>query len=464
MRAKVLRKRHITALVLVFTALLILTECFFYLYKQNRRTLFRESVGIQANKVQTALNHEINSSLNLVLGMIAYIKTVDDLTVAEFNKLSKILISESDIIRNIVLAPNNVIECIYPLEGNEKIIGFHYMENDRLRDSVIRAINTGRPIMAGPVNLLTGGRGFAVRIPVFRDREKKHYLGLVVIIIDEIKFYDKIKILHDWQWLKYAIKGKDARGVDGELFFGEKSVFDNNPVTLNILLPEGSWILGAYPRAGWNSISLLNMIYFRFGGYSFAFIVTFLLYNLMRSNMQLSYFAHIDPLTGISNRRFFHTLVEKLLLREKRENGRLFFIFFDLDGFKSVNDNYGHKAGDFVLVETVNRIEKITRESDIFARMGGDEFLFIPLSVNTRNDVKILTDKIIGELSLPYYIGDKVIKIGCSIGISIYPDDSDTLDSLVRLSDQAMYTSKSRKTNTVTFYSDIESVFIGNNA
>ena len=461
MRERILRKRHITALILILTVLIILTECFFSMYRQNRKTLLREKVGIQANKVQLALNHEINSSINLILGMIAYIKTVDNLSVTEFNKLSEILLSESDIIRNIVMAPDNVISYIYPLEGNEEVLGINYIEDERFKEAVVRAIKTGRPIIAGPINLLTGGTGFSVRIPIFRDKEKKDYLGIVGIVIDEIKFYDKISILHDWQWLIYALKGKDAKGSAGEQFFGDEAVFKNDPVILNILLPEGSWILGACPKDGWDNINLYQMIYFRFTGYIFAFLVTFMLYHLMRSNMKLSYFANIDPLTGISNRRFFHSMVEKLLLREKRENGKLFFIFFDLDGFKSVNDNFGHKAGDAVLIETVARIEKITRESDLFARMGGDEFLFVPLSVRSADDAKILTDKIIREISAPYYTGKNVIKIGCSIGVCVYPDDSVSIDSLIKLSDQAMYTSKSRKTNTVTFYGDIETVFIG---
>ena len=460
MTEKILRKRHITALVLVFLVLSFFTESFFYYYKKDRNNNLREKVTIQATKVQTALNHEINSTLNLVQGMIAYINTVDSLTEEEFTKLAEILLRESDIIRNIVLAPDNVVSYVYPLEGNEKVLGLDYMKNTEQKTAVVRAMKTGKTIIAGPVNLVQGGRGFVARIPIFRDKGRKEYMGVAGIVIDEIKLYGKVRLLHSWHWLDYAIKGKDAKGLDGDLFFGKEYVFKNNPVTLSILLPVGNWILGAYPKHGWNSVNLLNMICFRLAGYSITVLVVFLLYNLMRSNVKLAYFAHIDPLTGISNRRFFHSVIEKILLREKRESGKLFFLYFDLDGFKSVNDNYGHKTGDAVLIEAVNRIKKSTRESDIFARMGGDEFLFVPMTVKEKDNAKLLSEKIINAVNSPYQIGKKVINIGCSIGISIYPDDSDSIDRLVKLSDQAMYTSKSRKSNTVTFYSDIETVFV----
>ncbi len=161
---------------------------------------------------------------------------------------------------------------MYPIKGNEQAIGLDYMKNEKQKGAVIKAIKTGKTVIAGPVELIQGGRGFIARIPVYKGKNKTDYWGLASIVVDEIKLYDQIRILHSWHWLKYALKGKDAKGMDGEIFFGDKSIFENNPVIFNIFLPEGSWVLAAYPKQGWNNVKLSNIIYFRTAGYSIALI------------------------------------------------------------------------------------------------------------------------------------------------------------------------------------------------
>ena len=460
MRARILRKKHVAVIIIVFLFLSFFTESFLNFYKQKKKVQLRDHVSVQANIVQTALLNEINSSLNLVLGLVSYISTADTLTYDNFNRIAETLYQKSDLIRNIGLAPDNVIKYMYPLKGNEKAIGLDYLANEAQRDAVLKAIKSGKTVIAGPVDLVQGGRGFIARIPIYKGKNKKDYWGLASIVVDEMKLYSRVRILHGWHWLQYALKGKDAKGKDGEIFFGDKSVFDNNPVTYNVYLPQGFWVLAAYPKQGWDNVKLINIIYFRTAGYSIAVIVVFLLFNLFRSNIMLTYYAHIDPLTGISNRRSFHFISDKILTREKRESGSLYFIYFDLDRFKSVNDKYGHRAGDAVLKETVKRINKCTRESDIFARMGGDEFLFVPLSVKEKENAYLLAEKIHSEISKPFFFEKKQIDIGCSIGLSMYPEDGGSIDELVKLADHAMYASKNSFSKNITFYNEIETVIM----
>ena len=457
-KEKLLNKIHYIVVFLIFIFIAFLTESFLFFYKHNQNNLLREKVTIEANKVQTALHNEINSSLNLVIGLVGYINTVDELTPEKFNRIAEVILSESEIIRNIGLAPGNVISFMYPLEGNRKALGMDYMKNTQQRGAVLKAVETGITVIAGPVNLVQGGRGFIARIPIYRGKNREDYWGIASIVVDEKKLYDRVDILQNNVWIKYALRGRDAGGIDGEIFFGDKDVFDSDPVTYKVVLPEGSWVLAASPENGWNNVRLKNVLTIRFSGYLIAVILSFLLLNLIRSNIKLNFYAHVDPLTGIANRRCFHFVSEKILLREKRENGSLYFIFFDLDGFKTVNDRYGHKAGDAVLKEAVKRIIKNTRESDIFARMGGDEFLFVPLSVKRKEDAVCLADKIVNELSMPFVFEKNSIQIGCSVGISLYPEDGEMIDDLMKKADQAMYSSKSKKGNCITFYSDIETV------
>ena len=457
---KTLRRRWPFFIVLlVFISLVVLTEGLLHFYKEEQMFLLREKVTAEANKVKTALTSEINSSLNLVLGMVGYLNIVDEITDEDFQKIAKVIVRESGIIRNIALAPANVISYIYPLRGNEKALGLDYMKNEEQKDAVLRAINTGKTIIAGPVNLVQGGRGFIARVPIYKGAHKSDYWGVASIVVDSIKLYDKSRILHSWHWIEYALKGKDSKGVDGEQFFGNKSIFEKKPATVRVELPEGSWILAAAPKNGWNNIKPGNILLCRLIGYSIALMLSFFLLNQFASHRKLALYAHVDSLTGIANRRSFHFVSEKIMLREKREKGDLYFIYFDLDGFKSVNDNYGHKTGDAVLAETARRIQRSTRESDIFARMGGDEFIFVPLSIEERKGAVLLSEKIISEITAPFIYEGREIKIGCSIGISVYPHDGESVDQLVKYADQAMYSSKNKHINSITFYNEIETVY-----
>ena len=457
---KTLRRRWPFFIVLlVFISLVVLTEGLLHFYKEEQMFLLREKVTAEANKVKTALTSEINSSLNLVLGMVGYLNIVDEITDEDFQKIAKVIVRESGIIRNIALAPANVISYIYPLKGNENALGLDYMKNEEQKDAVLRAINSGSTIIAGPVNLVQGGIGFIARVPIYKGAGKSDYWGIASIVVDSIKLYDKSRILHRWHWIEYALKGKDSKGVDGEQFFGKKSIFEKSPVTVRVELSEGSWILAAAPKHGWNNVKPGNILLYRLIGYSIALILSFLLLNQFASHRKLALYAHIDSLTGIANRRSFHFVSEKIMLREKREKGDLYFIYFDLDGFKSVNDNYGHKTGDAVLAETARRIQRSTRKSAIFARMGGDEFIFVPLSIEERKGVVMLSEKIISEVCKPFIHEGREINIGCSIGISVYPHDGESVDQLVKCADQAMYSSKNKHTNSITFYNEIETVY-----
>lgn len=111
----------------------------------------------------------------------------------------------------------------------------------------------------------------------------------------------------------------------------------------------------------------------------------------------------------------------------------------DLDKFKPVNDNYGHATGDKLLIEVSQRIKKTIRKEDTLARVGGDEFTIIFKNLATDKDASILAEKIIDQVSTPFYIDDHEITIGVSIGIAIYPSNADTLEGLLLRADAAMY-------------------------
>ncbi len=164
---------------------------------------------------------------------------------------------------------------------------------------------------------------------------------------------------------------------------------------------------------------------------------------------KLQHLATHDILTAIPNRRLLMENLESMLALARRNNENIILMFIDLDGFKDINDNYGHEAGDFLLKEVAERLKYHIRKSDTLARMGGDEFV---LGFMQSSDIDILANRIIKSISTPITLpsGNKV-EIGASIGISLFPDDGDTPETLIRVSDDRMYISKLKGKNRYTF-------------
>jgi len=151
--------------------------------------------------------------------------------------------------------------------------------------------------------------------------------------------------------------------------------------------------------------------------------------------------AHYDNLTNIDNRFSFNKHISKMIAQKIPFS--LFFI--DLDNFKPINDSYGHKAGDEVLIGVSKSISKLIREDDVFARLGGDEFALIIENVIDTKDLKLWEQKIIEATSIPISYYKHTLMVTCSIGISSYPKDSKDKDELIGLADEAMYKSKNMK-------------------
>ncbi|MCX6073547.1 MAG: PhnD/SsuA/transferrin family substrate-binding protein [Campylobacterales bacterium] len=166
---------------------------------------------------------------------------------------------------------------------------------------------------------------------------------------------------------------------------------------------------------------------------------------------QLHRMVNYDPLTNLPNRNLYMTLAEQMLGYTKRKGSKAIIAFLDLDGFKQVNDRYGHEMGDHVLKKASALLEQQLRLSDIIARIGGDEFVVL-LSDITLDDAETLLMRILDSLKEPFEINDVTISIGVSIGVTLFPDDCEDIDILIRHADAAMYRSKEAGRNRITYY------------
>lgn len=173
---------------------------------------------------------------------------------------------------------------------------------------------------------------------------------------------------------------------------------------------------------------------------------------LIQSNDELSDAAHHDVLTKLPNRLSLNGLMTKSIDVVKSEGGVLAICFLDLDGFKQVNDQFGHKAGDIVLRSAANRLRAAIRAEDSVLRLGGDEFVLLLGGLLTRAQSEILLSRIIRTIQEPISLGSDSVTIGASIGVTLFPFDNSAAGSLLAHADQAMYQAKIAGKNCWHFY------------
>ncbi len=167
---------------------------------------------------------------------------------------------------------------------------------------------------------------------------------------------------------------------------------------------------------------------------------------------KLHHLAHYDALTNIPNRMLFNDRLVQAVEQARRHKAKLALLFIDLDRFKKVNDTLGHDIGDLLLKEAARRIEACTRKSDTVARMGGDEFTVIMTNLQRPDDVSRLATKIIATLSAPFIVKHHECSVGASIGISIFPTDTDDVVTLLKNSDVALYQVKEHGRGDYRFF------------
>ena len=149
-----------------------------------------------------------------------------------------------------------------------------------------------------------------------------------------------------------------------------------------------------------------------------------------------------DALTGLPNRRLLEDRIATTLQHANRNHLKAAIMYIDLDGFKAINDTYGHAYGDEVLKTIAKRLLDCSRKEDTVARLGGDEFMVVLSEVNGLIDAQGPAAKIVEAVSEPIFINDLTLGLSTSIGISIYPDDAETVDALISIADYALYEAK----------------------
>lgn len=408
--------------------------------EQTKMALF---VSTQADKVERVLEKLMYKTQALSALVIQ-----NDGEVHDFERIAATIVDDPSI-RNIILAPKGIVTQVYPLEGNESVIGLDYFSDKDGNKEAIQAKESGNLVLGGPFNLVQGGQAMVGRYPVYYGdiKNEENFWGIVSVTLnypqalngaelDQLRFHGfafEIWRISPDTGEKQIIANSDYDYQKGASYIEQRMDFMN-----------AEWYFKLSPIKAWYQYP--ETWIFLFSGLLISVTVALLVlhnYDLNKLGRKLEEGSFQDGLTGAYNRRGLFRELEHLI-HKKRASFVLCYI--DLDKFKRVNDNFGHYIGDELLNTFVTAARKYIGKNDLIARIGGDEFIII----FTDTDDKHQSDQILKQIEAELFLMKKdsmnqKIAITFSVGMAVFPDDGTSSDELIRNADARMYEIKSAK-------------------
>lgn len=244
------RSPHLRLLLITPLVFLLLQQLIEIRYSVQLRNEERLGVSEQLSTVRYQLESRLSNNLSQINGLAAFIASNPNFTQQEFDTYAATVLQSEPALINLAAAPDLIVGYIYPLRGNEAALGLNYATNAAQSVAVQRTIQTASMVIAGPLELVQGGTAFVGRAPVYINNAAdgtRRLWGIVSAPISTASIYGDSNLFDPSIGLEIAIRGRDGLGEEGEVFFGNASVFDNpNTVTMPVVLGGGSWLIGAY--------------------------------------------------------------------------------------------------------------------------------------------------------------------------------------------------------------------------
>lgn len=356
-----------------------------------------------------------------------------------YSYLNNLLSKNENQIRNIGVCQDTTIIWNYPKEGNTAAIGVDLAKVDSQKELVLKVKNEQVPIFQGPVELVQGGTGFIIRLPIVR--KDTGYWGQISIVLKGDNIIEEINAYAEAAGLNVAIFNDQNKTVP---FFGSMSVVGESPLTFDVDPDFIDWKVAVSPKEGCEN----NQFIF-WGATILAVLIAagagLLTFRALKTNYQLRIMSSHDSLTGLFNRHYLNEYQTMVLAAAKRNNRRVGFMSMDLNHFKNINDTYGHNVGDLVLAETGRVLFESTRIGEAVFRLGGDEFLIIMPDIEDRIALLEARERLADSFKSEFHLADYPAKIAVSIGTALFPEDGNNIDALLQIADEEMYADKRKQ-------------------
>jgi diguanylate cyclase (GGDEF)-like protein len=392
--------------------------------------------------VQTRLTRELNAALFLTGGLKSYLVVRNGaLNRREVDAILEKLFEEAPHVRNFGVAVGYTLDYLYPVKGNERAVGLDYRKVPGQLAAVQRVIDGGVPVLLGPQRLVQGGTGLVYRAPISIHGK---YWGLISTVIDANSLFAETSSSAKAENIDVAIRGKDAKGHDGDVFLGDAALFKRRGAELiDMDVPGGKWVIALSSRALPSAPADIWRLHLAV--WALAAFLGWGVYALLVQRARLARLAMFDGLTALPNRTLIEDRLERAIAAQRRNPQTVSALLFaDLDDFKRINDEHGHRAGDAVLQGVAARATAAVRDVDSVGRWGGDE-LIVLLENAERDKIPDLVQRVRGAIESPIDYAGLRLQVGVSIGVAIVPDDGDGVQDLIRRADRMMYEDKQRR-------------------
>ena len=408
---------------------------------QMRIAELQSVITLQIDKLTSSLTKYFYKTQTL-----AAITITDNGKIENFEQVAAALIDDPSI-QGIIMAPKGIVSHVYPMLGNEILLGKDILTYSFGSWEAIRQARRSSPIvMAGPVPIMTGGTALIGRLSIYTDAKNKprQFWGIVSIALNfpevlkgaELRLLDELGLPYEiWRESPYGgARQILAKGVSPE---SRGAPYVEMPV--HIL--NGKWFFKLSAKRAW--YQLTETWLYVGSSVLLSLLVSMLAqrrYDMALAHRRLEEIVYIDALTGCLNRRgLFNDLGQRI---ETAPEKKFSLYYLDLNKFKPINDDYGHKAGDRVLQHFAAIMHKYAPKPHALARIGGDEFILILPGENDVARTQEALENARRELANGLPAEGIPVAITFSVGMATYPDHGTDLDALLSRADQAMYRDK----------------------
>lgn len=392
-------------------------------------------------EITVKISQSISTPINQLYTLQTYIINHN----GEISNIDEIanIISSTDYVRNVIVAPNGIVTNVYPYnDENKQFLGLNYFSNSSEGNSeAVEAMQKKELLLSGPFKTVVGDQSISGRLPIYIDNELWGVICMTLFYpeILETSYFNNLNS----QNITYELWRNNSDTGEHQIIFSN-GIIDNKKgyIDEQVNLLNANWYLRLSPIHKWYNI-------FKF----WIFLIISLFISLMialiyyknsqvyLSKKLLENIVYTDSLTGIINRQGLFKKINKII----DTNNKYVLNFIDLNLFKSVNDNFGHHVGDFVLKEFATRTLKYVSKDMIFARIAGDEFILI----YNKNEIydnleKEFWDIIYKEFEKPIIFEKEKIYISFCKGSAVFNTNNDDFEKIMSIADKNMYINKNK--------------------
>lgn len=433
-------KKELISITASFLISSLVFYSFYILQKEEIETDSNLERFYALNRLTTAANdleNEIHSATVYTDFFSIIISHNPDIKSDLLEMYSYLTLRQNKNIISVQFAPNAVVQTVYPRENNEAAIGHDLLGDPARIELTQKAIDKKTVVLQGPVLAKQGGHLLFSRKAIFiEENGADTFWGLAIVAVDFDKLIEKYKNnLNDVNYL-FALRSNNNQIQ--KYLYGDVDVFEKNSIIKPIHLPETTWELAIYPKAGWKNEKsvfkyLNNFTYFIF------FIIFYLAYLAIKNYLEKLSSLKKDPLTETLNKNAIRDVVNK---KTNNQNNNFAFLVIDVNNFKEINDSLGHYIGDCVLIEIASRLNLILRDGDYLSRFGGDEYIVILDNLKKDTPLSRIIQRMTEEISKPMLIEQNTLQVSISIGYAVFPNEANSYNELYQAADKKMYAHK----------------------